>query len=261
MTSAPCAAWVMTTNVALQPSYVLHSRPYRDTSALLEVFTAEQGRISMVARGARRRTRGGSGSALLQPFNPLLLSFSGRAELKNLGATESAGTPRQLRGQRLFSGLYLNELLVRLLHRHDPHPQLFAAYGATLDALAGSEPVDDILRQFEFTLLGELGYGFSLDVDGLSGAAVLPDHWYHYHPDWGLVARDAGADPAQPAFAGTELLAMAAGGFGGQARGTAKRLLRQVLAVHLGEAPLRSRELFRTRSSGERTAAAGGDQA
>ena len=139
MTSAPCAAWVMTTNVALQPSYVLHSRPYRDTSALLEVFTAEQGRISMVARGARRRTRGGSGSALLQPFNPLLLSFSGRAELKNLGATESAGTPRQLRGQRLFSGLYLNELLVRLLHRHDPHPQLFAAYGATLDALAGSD--------------------------------------------------------------------------------------------------------------------------
>ena len=135
------------------------------------------------------------------------------------------------------------------------------ADAATLDALAGSEPVDDILRQFEFTLLGELGYGFSLDVDGLSGAAVLPDHWYHYHPDWGLVARGAGTDPTQPAFAGAELLAMAAGGFGGQARGTAKRLLRQVLAVHLGEAPLRSRELFRTRSSGERTAAAGGDQA
>jgi DNA repair protein RecO (recombination protein O) len=247
--------------VALQPSYVLHARPYRDNSALLEVFTAEQGRISLVARGARRRTRGGSSGALLQPFTPLLLSFSGRTDLKNLGATESAGPPQVLRGERLFSGLYLNELLVRLLHRHDPHPQLFAAYGATLEALAGSEPLDDILRQFEFTLLGELGYGFSLDIDGLSGEAVLPDHWYHYHPDWGLVARGAGADAAQPAFAGAELLAMAACGFGGQARGAAKRLLRQVLAVHLGEAPLRSRELFRTRSAGERAATASGDQA
>jgi len=247
--------------IALQPAYVLHSRPYRDTSALLEVFTAEQGRISLVARGARRRTRGGSSGALLQPFIPLLLSFTGRTELKNLGATESAGPPRMLRGERLFSGLYLNELLVRLLHRHDPHPQLFAAYGAALDALAGSELVDDVLRQFEFTLLGELGYGFSLDIDGLSGEAVLPGHWYNYHPDWGLVAQGAGVDSTQPAFAGAELLAMASAGFGGQARGTAKRLLRQVLAAHLGEAPLRSRELFRTRSSGERAAGARGDQA
>ncbi len=247
--------------VALQPAYVLHSRPYRDSSALLEVFTAQQGRISLLARGARRRTRGGASGALLQPFMPLLLSFSGRAELKNLGATESAGPARMLRGERLFSGLYLNELLVRLLHRYDPHPQLFAAYGATLEALAGSEPVDDSLRRFEFTLLGELGYGFSLDMDGLSGEAVQDGHWYHYHPDWGLVARGPGVDSAQPAFAGAQLLAMAAGGFGGQARGTAKRLLRQVLAAHLGEAPLRSRELFRTRSSGERAAVPRGDQA
>jgi hypothetical protein len=100
---------------------------------LLEVLSAEQGRISLVARGARRKIRGGSGSALLQPFVPLLLSFSGRTELKNLNASEAAGRPLPLLGERLFSGLYLNELLVRLLHRHDPHPQLFAAYGSTLD--------------------------------------------------------------------------------------------------------------------------------
>lgn len=247
--------------IALQPSYVLHSRPYRDNSALLEVFTAEQGRISLVSRGARRKTRGGSGGALLQPFIPLLLSFSGRTELKNLVATESAGPPRMLHAERLFSALYLNELLVRLLHRHDPHPQLFAAYGATLEALAGNGPVDDILRQFEYTLLGELGYGFSLDIDGRSGEAVLPENWYHYHPDWGLVVRGAGGEPAQQAFAGADLLAMAAAGFGGQARATAKRLLRQVLAAHLGEAPLRSRELFRTRSAGQRGATGCGDQA
>jgi len=231
--------------IALQPSYVLHSRPYRDSSMLLEVFTAEQGRISLVARGARRKSRGGSSGALLQPFTPLLLSFSGRTDLKNLNATESAGQPLWLKGERLFSGLYLNELLVRLLHRHDPHPQLFAKYSGTLQELAGSEEMDASLRRFEFFLLSELGYGFSLALDGDSGEVVQAQCWYNYHPDWGLVARGATADPAQPAFAGADLLAMADGDFGGVARATAKRLLRLVLATHLGDMPLRSRDLFR----------------
>ena len=188
-----------TMRVNLQPAYILHSRPYRDSSVLLEVLTAEQGRISLVARGARRKTRGGSGGALLQPFIPLLLSFSGRTELKNLNATEAAGRPFALPGERLFSGLYLNELLVRLLHRHDPHPHLFAAYGATLGALARDDEIDDVLRRFEFALLGELGYGFELNLDGASGEAVLPECWYHYHPDHGLIAGDGAADPARPA--------------------------------------------------------------
>lgn len=249
-----------TRRVALQPSYILHSRPYRDSSMLLEVLTAELGRISVVARGARRKSRGGSSGALLQPFTPLLLSFSGRTELKNLHATESAGLPRNLRGERLFSGLYLNELLVRLLHRHDPHPQLFAAYGTTLEALAGGATVDDSLRRFEFMLLEELGYGFSLDLDGLSGEAVQPGGWYHYHPDWGLVARGAAVDPGQPAFAGADLLCMSGGDFGGAARSTAKRLLRLVLATHLGEVPLRSRELFRAHSGAGTVAIGSGEQ-
>lgn len=234
--------------VSLQPAYILHSRPYRDSSMLLEVLSAEHGRISLVARGARRKTRGGSGSAMLQPFVPLLLSFSGRTELKNLNASEVAGRPLPLLGERLFSGLYLNELLVRLLHRHDPHPQLFAAYGSTLDALAGGAEIDDSLRRFEFALLGELGYGFELDIDGSSGEAVQALDWYHYHPDYGLVARGPGVDAARPAFRGADLLALAANDFGGSARLTAKRLLRLVLAHQLGDAPLRSRELFRVQS-------------
>ncbi len=231
--------------VSLQPAYILHSRPYRDSSMLLEVLTAEQGRISLVARGARRRTRGGSGGALLQPFIPLLLSFSGRTDLKNLNATEPAGRPLILHREQMFSGLYLNELLVRLLHRYDPHPQLFSAYAATLGALAESDDVDGILRRFEFALLGELGYGFDLDIDGRSGEAVRSEDWYYYHPDHGLVARGAVADPSQPAFKGADLLAIAANDFSGQARPTAKRLLRLVLALQLGDTPLHSRELFR----------------
>ena len=240
--------------ITLQPAYILHRRPYRDSSMLLEVLTAEQGRISLVARGARRRTRGGSASALLQPFIPLLLSFSGRTDLKNLTATEVAGPPLILRAERMFSGLYMNELLMRLLHRYDAHPQLFAAYSRTLDALAGAVEVDDALRRFEFSLLAELGYGFALDMDGHSGEAVLPQAWYHYHPDYGLVERGPAADPAQPAFQGADLLAIAADDFSGDARQTAKRLLRLVLAQHLGDAPLRSRDLFRAHRNATRSA-------
>jgi DNA repair protein RecO (recombination protein O) len=148
----------------------------------------------------------------------------------------------------MFSGLYLNELLVRLLHRHDPHPQLFAAYASTLDALASIGELDDILRRFEFSLLVELGYGFDLKVDGYSGEVLLPEAWYHYHPDHGLIARGPVADPNQPAFRGADLLAIAANDFSGAARPTAKRLLRQALAIQLGDAPLRSRELFKAHS-------------
>ena len=233
--------------ISLQPSYILHGRPYRDSSLILEVFTAEYGRISLVARGARRKSRGGSAGALLQPFTPLLLTFSGRAEMKNLTTTETAGQSVPLRGEHMFSGLYLNELLVRLLHRHDPHPRLFAAYGQALAGLACAGEMDEVLRRFEFMLLDELGYGFGLDVDSDTGEAVRVGSWYHFHPDKGLVARGPATDPAQPAFSGSDLLAMAGGHFGGEARLAAKRLSRLVLAVYLGEAPLRSRDLFRVR--------------
>lgn len=233
--------------VDLQPAYILHSRPYRDSSAIIEALTAEHGRMSLVARGARRKNRGGSNIALLQAFTPLLVSFTGRGELKTLTANESAGAPKTLRGERLFSGLYINELLVRLLHRHDPHPMLFAAYDSALDELSSAPQVELVLRRFEFTLLQELGYSFDLHLDGRSGQAVLPEQWYHFHGDYGLVAREGDVDPRRPAFIGADLLAIAAGDLDGDTRVTAKRLLRQVLASHLGEAPLKSRELFRTR--------------
>jgi DNA repair protein RecO (recombination protein O) len=218
---------------------------------LLEVLTAEYGRLSLVARGARRKARGGSsGSALLQPFIPLLLSFSGRAELKSLTAKEAAGKLHELRGERLFSAMYVNELLVRLLHRHDPHPQLFAAYTEALQALARDDVVDTTLRHFEFKLLDELGYSFDLALDADSGERVQAHLWYHYIPDLGLVAKADATDPSRPAYAGADLIVMAGGQFGGSVRVTAKRLLRQALAGHLGDTPLRSRELFRTKIVG-----------
>ena len=238
--------------VNLQPSYILHSRPYRDSSSLLEVFTAEFGRLSLVARGVRRQSRGGSKTGQLQPFTPLLISYSGRSELKTLATAEAAGAPLALSGERLYSAMYLNELLVRLLHHHDAHPRLFAAYGQALEALSGSQLVDSTLRRFEIGLLDELGYQFDPATDAASGDPVEAEIWYQYHPDIGLVASHRGAGGSAGCYLGADLLAMARGDFDGGVRMPAKRLLRQALAIHLGSQPLRSRELFLAgRSTGQ----------
>ncbi|QFU76512.1 DNA repair protein RecO [Halioglobus maricola] len=235
--------------ISLQPGYVLHSRPYKDTSSLLEVFTAEHGRVSLVGKGARRRSRGGSQVALLQPFTPLLLTFSGRAELKTLTQVEAAGTATNLRGERLYSGLYLNELLVRLLHRNDPHPTLFARYARAVEGLQHGDDIEVTLRGFELQLLDELGYRLDLTTDGSRGEELQQDIWYHYDPELGLIPCPASAKPDRPAYQGADLLQIGRGDLAGSARLTARRLMRQALAVHLGDAPLRSRELFRAQQA------------
>ncbi|MEH6581920.1 MAG: DNA repair protein RecO [Halioglobus sp.] len=231
--------------VHLQPAFVLHSRHYRDSSLLLEVLTAEYGRISLVAKGARRSVRGRSSGAILQPFTPLLLSFSGKSEMKTLVGSEVAGEVPALRGERLYSGIYLNELLMRLMHRNDAHPGLFIAYGDAVASLGDSGALGDILRRFEFNLLDELGYGFDLRADGYNGEDVQSGRWYYYHQEFGLVEQRAKAAPGIPVFSGADMLAVAAGERSDAARLAAKRLLRYALAGHLGDQPLKSRELFR----------------
>lgn len=231
--------------VNLQPAYLLHSRPYRDSSQILELLTVEHGLLSVVGKGVKRRSHGGSTASVLQPFRPLLVSFTGRSEMKSLVAAEAAGTPVVVRGEAAFSGLYLNELLLRLLHRHDPHPQLFAHYSETLQQLGSVVQLAPALRKFELSLLQELGYALEPGRDGLSGAAVSATGWYQFVSEVGLVERTAGSDSGQPVFAGADLLAIAAGDFAGSAAATAKRLLRLALAAQLGDKPLHSRELFR----------------
>ena len=231
--------------VNLQPAYLLHARPYRDTSLLLEVFTAEHGRLSLVGKGARRRSRGGTQASLLQPFRPLLVSFAGRTEMKQLVAVEAAGSAPLLQAERLFTGLYLNELLVRLLQRQDPQPELFARYGDTLLQLAAGDAGDTCLRRFEFSLLEALGYHFDPAVDGYSGEPVVAEGWYQYQSEFGLVACARHAGSPAVLFAGRDLLAIADGRYDGEQAAAAKRLLRHALAGHLGERPLHSRELFR----------------
>ncbi len=228
--------------VNLQSAYVLHRRPYRDTSLLLEIFSSEHGRLGLVARGARApRSKTGN---LLQPFVPLLLSWRGQGELPTLTGAEPAGAAPPLQGERLLSGIYLNELLMRLLHRNDAHPVLFATYLDTLRALAADDDIEVPLRRFERLLLQEIGYGLILDHDVASGEAIESDASYTYLPERGPV-RHHGPDKEGLLIHGRTLLALAQDRYPDrQTRQEAKRLIRAVLAVQLGERPLKSRELF-----------------
>lgn len=220
-----------------QPAFVLHSRAYRESSALVDFLTPE-GRLRAVMRGAR-----GKAGTLVRPFVPLEAEFRGRGELKNVGRLESAGIPHFLTGEALFSGLYLNELTIRLLPAEAPHPALFEHYGATLQALADGRPLEPLLRAFEWRLLDELGYGFALDID-LHGTPIVASGIYRLLPDAGLEP----VGQLQPGlFQGAELLALAEADWSAPgALAAAKRLMRQALAPHLGGRPLASRELFMT---------------
>lgn len=218
-----------------QPAYVLHSRAYRESSALLDILTPS-GRLHAVLRGAR-----GKAGTLARPFIPLEIEFRGRGELKNVARLEAAGIPNLLSGSALFSGLYLNELLIRLLPAEDPHPILFEHYALTLQALARNPPLEPLLRAFEWRLLDELGYGFALATD-MHGQPVSAQALYRLQPDAGLEA----VTHLQPGlFQGADLLAMADADWSSPgALAAAKRLMRQALAPHLGGRPLVSRELF-----------------
>jgi DNA repair protein RecO (recombination protein O) len=201
--------------------------------------------MPLVARGAKsRRQRGGSTAALVQPFTPLQVSWSGRGSLKTLTGCEALGPALLLSGRRLYSGLYLNELLIRLLQHEDPHHKLFNHYAATLSLLAAGEAEEIPLRRFELVLLEELGYGFDLDCDGLSGQAIAEEAWYHYHEEHGLVMAPESGGDRLPRYLGSDLARISQGDFSGSARLCAKRLMRQALTAHLGDRPLKSRELF-----------------
>ncbi|HTY50676.1 MAG TPA: DNA repair protein RecO [Steroidobacteraceae bacterium] len=176
----------------LAPAYVLHHRPYRDTSRILEVLTREHGRMSVFARGVRGpRARL---AAVLQPFRPLLLSYSG-GEAPSLTAAEGAAEVGELPPASLMSGFYLNELLMKLTTRHDVHPGLFDAYEAALERLRMGGPPEPALRVFEKRLLAELGYGLDLAAD-IEGRPIEAGSYYHFRPGEGLAVAAAGVPGA-----------------------------------------------------------------
>jgi DNA repair protein RecO (recombination protein O) len=232
--------------VQLEPAFVLHRRPYRDSSLLLEVFSRQLGRIGLVARGVRKGKS--QKSALLQPFQELMLSWSGRGELFTLTDVEPICGFGQLSRQLLLHGFYLNEITVRLLQREDPHPVLFDKYKHAIASLEAGTDAEPVLRYYERWLLQEIGYGLQLDSEAETGSAIVPERLYCYHPESGAIASDASECEGVVLHGGT-LLALANESLEGkQTRLEAKRLLRCILAHHLGGKPLNSRQLFLHRS-------------
>lgn len=224
----------------LEPAFVLHRRPYRDTSALVEFITATHGRVGAVARGVQRARSRQAG--LLQPFQPLRISWQARGELATLTGVESAGRPVTLAGTRMVSGFYANELMIRLVAREDPQPDLFAAYQAVLSRLGSSGAEGPPLRVFERDLLAASGYGLLLDRDA-GGHPVEAGQWYRYDAEHGP---EPVAEPRGPGvrLPGEALLALAAGEPDARADRWLKRLMRATLSLYLGDRPLKSRELY-----------------
>ncbi|WP_432696484.1 DNA repair protein RecO [Marinobacterium sp. YM272] len=221
----------MSPRVDASAGYVLHSRPYRETSLLVDFLTLEQGVISAVAKGARR-PRARLRSAL-QPFQSLQLGWQGRHELKTLGPVETVEISPPLTGRALLCGLYVNELLQRLLQPGEPCPRLFLYYRYVLNELQSGTDIEGALRTFERQLLEELG--FSLDL-----ARKDPLLSYTYQSQQGLIP-----SLSATGYPGSHLLAMAEDNYSDmQVRRSAKRLMREVLAELLGERPLHSRLLF-----------------
>ena len=226
-----------------QPAFVLHSHPFRETSLVVEAFSRDYGRVALVARGARRPKSAVRG--VLMAFQPLLVSWSGRGELRTLIRAEWRGGYHPLRGQALICGFYVNELLLKLLLRDDPHERLFSVYEYTLAALGAGANQPAVLRQFEMCLLRELGYGLILDRDVERGDPVVRERSYVYLVERGPVAA-AGAPRIGVELAGQTLIDMQAGDFASVAtQQQSKLLMRTLINHHLGNQILHTRQLLR----------------
>lgn len=229
-----------------QPGYVLHTYPYKETSLIVEAFTRGFGRVALLARGARRPRSAMRG--VLLSFHPLRLGWSGgtagESSLGNLISAEWSGALQPLSGRALMCGFYLNELLLRLLPREDPHESLFDVYAGTLARLAAATTHSDVLRCFEKRLLGELGYAPLLEREAASGAPIDPAQRYVYEPDRGPMP-SSHASP-ELTVSGRTLLELAAEEFSRpETRDEARRLLRALIGQRLHGQTLHTRAVLR----------------
>ncbi len=228
---------------SLHSCYILRRLPYRESSLLLEVFSRDYGRVSLVALGVRRPTR--RRRTPLQLGQRLLLAWSGKSELKTLRRVEQDGTLTFLQGDACLAAFYLNELLLRLLHREDAHPELFNAYALALQDLYAGCKADGTLRTFELSLLRSLGYGLALERDAVTGAHIREDRNYYYQADRGPSLEYPGADCIR--ISGRTLCALSQNGIQccpDRIRREGRHLLRYNLRHRLGERELGSRRLY-----------------
>lgn len=227
-----------------EPAFILHRYPWKETSLVLEAFSRQWGRVGLVARGARRPASLVRG--VLRAFEPLELSWFGRSELRTLHAAERVGGFPFLRGTALMCGFYLNELILRLVPRDDPHEQLYLAYESTLLRLGQGAEAEPALRGFEKYLLQELGYAMPLAVEADTGAPVEPGARYHYEIERGPVRAHVGVDENRLELRGQTLLDLVADDYSDPHTLQQSKLLMRTLITHyLGDRPLYSRQLLR----------------
>lgn len=225
MSQFPCAA------------YILHTRDYRETSLIVNLFSRSEGVVDAVLNGGKSKKWRG----IAREFSPLLAAWSGRGNLKTVTQLEQASMPHAIAANPLFAGLYVNELLIRLLPANQPFPVLFDHYCLCLDDLAGGAPLEPTLRRFERVLLDELGYEIDFANDHLGRSLQANGHYRYSHLS-GFIGCSALEDGA---FLGADLLAIEAEQWqNDDVRRAAKRLMRLALQPLLGEKPLRSRGLF-----------------
>ena len=230
----------------LECAYVLHTRAYRETSLLVELLSQDYGRLHAVAKGAKRLHS--PFKHVLQPFTPLFISWVGRHDLVTLTHAEFKAVLPPLLPERLMSGFYMNELLMRLLADQDPHPQLFLHYEQSLNALRQANTIAPALRLFEKFLLQELGYGIAWDKDA-TGACIVAEQWYQLDPEQGLVPIQLShTEVTDPSIVqGYWVQDLQHGQWRDKASlQAAKGMLRVLISSHLGGRPLKTRQLLHT---------------
>ncbi|WP_175899419.1 DNA repair protein RecO [Burkholderia vietnamiensis] len=228
--------------IAEQPAFVLHSYPYRETSLIIDVLTRDHGRLALVAKGAKRPHSALRG--VLQTFQPLLLSWSGKSEVRTLTGAEWVGGMLPLGGDGLLCGFYVNELLVKFCAREDPQPPLFNHYVLTLTRLAHGEPAVQVLRSFERVLLRETGYAMALNRT-VARRAVEPERRYVFDPERGVRNADDDVPSHWPVVTGQTLLDMEQDDYHrAQTVAQSKTLMRFLLNTYLGGTPLATRQIL-----------------
>jgi DNA repair protein RecO (recombination protein O) len=250
----------------LQQALVLHARPWRETSLIVDLFTEHYGKIAVCARGVRSKKS--PKRSMLQPLSPLYICWKGRGELPTLTVVEAAEPAIKLSGTALYSSFYINELLTRLLHKYDPHPELFNHYKVALNQLSVSDNLEQTLREFELELLVAIGYGLTLDYDSMDqpiselkmyflnteGQLQNIDTYSNENigsENIGSEKMDSNKNSVNPRlFTGRQLISISERNWHDKVvLKDAKRLLRISLKPLLGDKPLQSRKLFRSKTS------------
>ena len=234
--------------VQSQPAFLLHARPFRETSLIIELFTRAHGRIGLLARGVRNpksRKR-----ALIMPFQSLLVGWSGKGELPLLTSLEATGAAREMRPGQRYAAFYMNELLLRLLHRYDAHEELFDFYGCILDDIYQNVPIECALRRFEKQLLTQTGYGLILQHEAGSSRPVVAERVYRYIPELGPRPLSLNSSGYQDEGQGINIKGKSLLDFHHEVFGDreslkeCRKLVRYLLDRQLSGKPLHSRQVF-----------------